>query len=386
MSVNYHDAIDTNSPANAAVFNTPLGQLDSVITQMLFGQQAFSKMLLDTASVLTISAGVVTPTKSFHKIAAESSTTDDLDTITAANNSILFLKADAGDTITITSSGNITNTPVTLTGNQIIALVCEGNQWCVVSGSNNTPAPSSYPRGHISGFEVDVESTTFVTIRAGECLDASGDEIIARNQFQIFTGAAGSINTLDTGTIANNTWYYVWLCKGSTGIGGVLSTSATAPTIPSGYDLYKRRIGLVRTDGSANLRFQKTQYGSNNRRTVVYNADTSATPYLVANAQNITNGSYDTISCSAIVPPTSFEALAYCWRVNAGGLLSYRTNSNQVIPMSMLASNNAWYQSIFLNSSQAFEITANAAGDEDFSCAIYGYVDDLTLTSNIFVT
>jgi len=42
--------------------------------------------------------------------------TDDLDTITPVNNSILYLKADTGDTITITDSGNITNTPVVLSG------------------------------------------------------------------------------------------------------------------------------------------------------------------------------------------------------------------------------------------------------------------------------
>lgn len=386
MSVNYHDAIETNSPGNAAIFNAPLGQLDNVISQMILGQQAFSKILLDSASILTIATGSITPTKSFHKVAAETGTSDDLDTITPANNSMLFLKADTGDSITLTAAGNITNTPITITNNQIVALICENNQWCVISGNNSTPATSSYPRAHIAGFEVDVDAVNSVTVRAGQCLDASGQEIISRNQFQITTAASGTINALDTGTIANNTWYYVWLCKGSTGTGGVISTSATNPTLPSGYTLYKRRIGMVRTDGSANLRLQKTQYGSNNRRTVIYNADTNANPYLVANAQNITNGSYDTISCSAVVPPGAFEALAYCWRVNAGGLLSYRNNSNQVIPMSMLASNNAWYQSIFLNSSQAFEITASAVGDEDFSCVVYGYVEDLTLTSNLLVS
>ena len=50
---------------------------------------------------------------------------------------------------------------------------------------------------------------------------------------------------LDTGAIANTT-YFVWLIKRSdTGVVDVLfSTSATAPTMPASYD-YKRRIGSI---------------------------------------------------------------------------------------------------------------------------------------------
>lgn len=65
---------------------------------------------MDDPSTLTLSSGSITPVSSFHVIAAESGTTDDLDTIVvdaAKIGRILFLKADSGDTITITSSGNI---------------------------------------------------------------------------------------------------------------------------------------------------------------------------------------------------------------------------------------------------------------------------------------
>lgn len=65
--------------------------------------------------------------------------------------------------------------------------------------------------------------------------------------------AVGTGNgSLDTGSIANSTWYHVWLIQRTdTSVVDVLiSTSATAPTMPSNYDR-KRRIGAMKTNGSA---------------------------------------------------------------------------------------------------------------------------------------
>jgi hypothetical protein len=57
---------------------------------------------------------------------------------------------------------------------------------------------------------------------------------------------------LDTGAIANSTWYHFWLItRVDTGVVDVLiSLSATAPTMPANYTL-KRRIGSGKTDGAA---------------------------------------------------------------------------------------------------------------------------------------
>lgn len=59
---------------------------------------------------------------------------------------------------------------------------------------------------------------------------------------------------IDTGSVAADTWYARHLIKNpTTGVVDVLlSLSATAPTLPSGYTLF-RRIGWHLTDGSANL-------------------------------------------------------------------------------------------------------------------------------------
>jgi len=62
------------------------------------------------------------------------------------------------------------------------------------------------------------------------------------------------VGGLDTGTVAANTLYAIWLIKRSdTGVvDALLSLSFTAPTMPANYDL-KRLIGAVRTDATSDL-------------------------------------------------------------------------------------------------------------------------------------
>lgn len=59
---------------------------------------------------------------------------------------------------------------------------------------------------------------------------------------------------LDTGTVASDTWYHMWvIMRADTHVVDFLfSLSETAPTMPTGYT-YRRRIGSVLTDGSANI-------------------------------------------------------------------------------------------------------------------------------------
>jgi hypothetical protein len=74
------------------------------------------------------------------------------------------------------------------------------------------------------------------------------------------TVAAGTIdcsttgaNGLDTGSLANSTWYHVNVIGKLDGTTALLaSASFSSPTLPSGYTL-KRRIGSFKTDGSAHI-------------------------------------------------------------------------------------------------------------------------------------
>lgn len=114
-------------------------------------------------------------------------------------------------------------------------------------------------RGYIDGLILNNSGTSdFVVIGAGQA--TADDNVTAMSLAATMNKhlTAWSLGTpggsLDTGAVANNTWYHVFLIRRSdTGVVDVLtSLSATAPTLPAGYDA-KRRIGSVKTDGSGNV-------------------------------------------------------------------------------------------------------------------------------------
>ena len=96
-------------------------------------------LALASPTTLTIASGVVTMTQGSHIIAAESGTTDDLDTINAPSDlqsgyyPLLILIADSGDTITVKhGTGNITLNSAgdfSLTSSKALALWYDGTNW-----------------------------------------------------------------------------------------------------------------------------------------------------------------------------------------------------------------------------------------------------------------
>lgn len=90
-----------------------------------------TKIQLETAVQLIVSSGAVTKTTTFHYISPESGTEDDLDTINGgAEGDVLFLTAEAGKTINITTDGNILGAG-TLDGTNIAILIYFGAFWNV---------------------------------------------------------------------------------------------------------------------------------------------------------------------------------------------------------------------------------------------------------------
>lgn len=93
------------------------GQTEISTTTDIFDARTFlhprfhHPIILDNSETLTISSGAIEVTTDYHTIAAESGTTDTLDTITPNENAarqLLMLEADTGDTITVShGTGNI---------------------------------------------------------------------------------------------------------------------------------------------------------------------------------------------------------------------------------------------------------------------------------------
>jgi hypothetical protein len=106
---------------------------------------------------------------------------------------------------------------------------------------------------------------------------------------------ASGANGLDTGAEASSTWYYLWVIYNGTTVASLLSTSATAPTLPSGYT-YKAMVGAVYNDSGSNF---DTMYQSGSE---VWLDETDAAS-RVFTAQAGSNNVWTSASLAAIVPP-----------------------------------------------------------------------------------
>lgn len=164
-------------------------------------------------------------------------------------------------------------------------------------------------KGNVNGLKLIRTSASIISIEAGECRD-SADIINIINSgtiaIDLSTSGAGG---LDTGSEAISTLYTAFIVYDSTGqnaVDGVLSLSQTAPTLPSGYDYY-RRLGAVRNRSNSNL-LNFEQEGNSNDRRMVYNTNAS-------NVQVLSSGSataYTSVDLSVLMPVTSIKPiLAY---------------------------------------------------------------------------
>ncbi len=129
-----------------------------------------------------------------------------------------------------------------------------------------------YPRSYLAGLGLSIGTDTEhdIDIAIGHCKE-DGETIGGRAQWYIDPeiiilesaitkqiDAAWAVGTdaggMDTGSVAIDTWYHVFIIKRSDTevVDALFSTSATSPTMPTNYDT-KRRIGSVLTDGSSNI-------------------------------------------------------------------------------------------------------------------------------------
>lgn len=157
--------------------------------------------------------------------------------------------------------------------------------------------------GSLDGLGLSWTSVSQATIAAGSCRDQddSYDMNLAASRVADITvsGAGG----LDTGVEGDN-WYAVFAIEKADGTtAALLSLSATAPTMPSGY-LYKRRVGWVKNVAGDLLLFY--QYGSGRDRTVIW--EPNVQPVIV---NGTGYGTWTTVSLVDGVPPTSLRAFIY---------------------------------------------------------------------------
>jgi len=184
---------------------------------------------------------------------------------------------------------------------------------------------------------------------------------------------SGAINCLDTGAEASSTWYNVFVIYNGTTVASLLSLSATAPTLPSGYS-FKRRIGAIRNTGGSN--FEKVFIHKN------------IAQYSDRNVQAVTSSaSFVAEDMSARVPPTARFARVY---VN---YLGQDAGAGNVAELTVRATGNVTTSGMVILAVESLAgldiqttinvlIPVDTAGSADFK---YSALLDTTNTTNLSV-
>jgi hypothetical protein len=121
----------------------------------------------------------------------------------------------------------------------------------------DAPFPQAFREGML-WFRDGTDIVNDVAIYQGKCRDASDSDNMVFvgagptvKRLDAAWAAGNNVGGLDTGSRAANTWYWIWCIKNPTtgDVDILLSESASAPTMPSGYTL-KRRVGAIRTNAT----------------------------------------------------------------------------------------------------------------------------------------
>ena len=205
-----------------------------------------------------------------------------------------------------------------------------GGAWTTI------PLNAASTQGTYKKLVVTVTSETAATITADElCLkDVS-------NNYVTLSGVSLTLNTnllgangMDVGTIAAAKWYALYVIYDGTTVACLLSLSATAPTMPSGY-IYKTQVAWLRTAATAIL--LKTIKRNNS---VQYVNSGDGLPLMASGiAGNVTTPTYGAVALTSFVPtgasrikgmvgayPTSGTALVYVNPNNTYGAWDSTTN------------------------------------------------------------
>jgi hypothetical protein len=179
------------------------------------------------------------------------------------------------------------------------------------------PPPASF-----KNLSIKVASNTTVTVAADFVSTTDGTSFkTTALSGTINLGTNGAANALDAGSIAVSTWYSIWaIAKADGTTAGLASTSATAPTLPTGYT-FKARIGWVRTiSGSATL-YGTWQLGRR-AQYIVGLAQTTAMPAIASGAAGTwssTAPTWASASISSFVPSTASEIFVVLGAQTANG-------------------------------------------------------------------
>lgn len=190
----------------------------------------------------------------------------------------------------------------------------------------------------ISNLEITVTGNTAATVAAGRARNSTNENDIILSATATLDAASNGLNGLDTGTLAASTVYALYVI-GDSGLtndaGIILSASQTSPTLPFGYDMF-RKIGFLTTDSSVHF-LSGYFYGSSNTRIFNYDAP-QATAITTGNATSYTGVALTTlVPAQANLPVMIQSALTPATAGNGVFLQPYNATGDAILNKGQVA-------------------------------------------------
>ena len=177
-------------------------------------------------------------------------------------------------------------------------------------------------------------------------LENSSGTLIKVSTVNVTLDATGTgANGLDTGSLAQGKFYYIYIINNGSTTASLASLSSTSPTLPSGYT-YKARVGGVATNANAG--------GANIIPSVQVNTNHMFSQTQTNDSVRVTNGSGGQSASACALPMVS--AVASTW--NGMSTQSGATTAGATHRIRLQGSSSAYEQTY-----QIYHTGSNAIGD-----------------------
>jgi hypothetical protein len=186
--------------------------------------------------------------------------------------------------------------------NYTIVNITAGSNLTITNGAGTITIVSNMPINYISNLSLTWASLTTITLATGQCRNSTNTFDIIVTGSQTITVSSTGVNGLDAGAVAASTWYAVFSIGDTTGSNtgkGLLSLSSTSPTLPVGYNVF-RRIGWIKTTAASQI-LNFYQQGADGVRIYFWN-DLLSTLSVLSSGSATT---FTSVSCSAFIPSTA---------------------------------------------------------------------------------
>lgn len=206
----------------------------------------------------------------------------------------------------------VTGTPTTLSGYGITDIV---NQ-AFTGGFKNLVASAT-------------GSSATVSVSADELVVSNSGAYKTLTSISLsISGASSGANGLDSGSLATNTFYSVWVIWNGSAAAGLLSLSSTSPTLPGGYT-HKARVGYILTDGTSNkYPVGFSQIGRQWRYKPSAGSNITSLPAIGTGVTgNISTPTWTSSTVKGVFVPSTAASIVLLVRQNTGTIIVAPNNS-----------------------------------------------------------